>query len=297
MNAMDRNGNGTVEYSEFLHHWLGVTRHAKLSGQVHLVVGAINPVYQGLVSRLLDSGSVVVAPSANPERIEMLQESLGYPAGLVTIEHSMCTDQGAAEVARFLMQDLGRLDGVVAHGGLLQSQYDPMLDCFMEKPILESSTSDVMSYVQNLLNSHVNTATTMVPLLNAQESSVNPSYTIVTGGLIDGRPNQVLLGAQWPAVTSMYGFGLALRAATRESRVRVNEIRIGMELNRSEEERMEEPRTRPLSLDIGALATYVAESEKRGQRLRASDNAELEGLLHHFGAFQVDCRASLLEQM
>merc|ERR1719379_1917695 len=117
ISTMDRNGDGRVEYNEFLHHWLGVTRNAKLSGQVHLVVGSFGPVYQGLVSRLLDAGSIVVAPSANPERIEMLQESPGYPAGLVTIEHSMCTDQGAAEVARFLMQDLGRLDGVVAHGG------------------------------------------------------------------------------------------------------------------------------------------------------------------------------------
>merc|ERR1719420_1473550 len=141
----------------------------------------------------------------------MLQESLGYPAGLVTIDQSMSTDQGAAEVARFLTQELGRLDGVIAHGGLLQSQTLP-------QSILESSTSDVMSYVQNLLNSHVNSAKAMVPLLKAQESPINPSYTIVTGGLVDGRQNQVLLGAQWPAVTSMYGFGLALRAAAQESR-------------------------------------------------------------------------------
>ena len=70
--------------------------------------------------------------------------------------------------------------------------------------------------------------------------------------------------------------------------MRVNELRIGMQLNRSEEERFANPRGRPLTTDIGSLATYVAESNLSGSRLRCSDEVELEGLLHRFGGFSSD---------
>jgi len=268
------------------------TRNANLAGQVHMFVGDFGPVHTGLISRMLDAGSTVVAPSRKLDDLEMLQETLGYPAGLVTYNASPSTTDGAAEVVQMVKQELGRLDGVVAHGGLIHSHPDHPWES--EKgSILDSSPEEVMGYVQSLLVSHVGAAQNLMPLLESQDEMISPSYTILTGGLKDGRKDWMHMGAEGPALTSMYGLGLALRGATKASRVRVNEIRIGMELNRSDDERMSEPRSRPLSLDIGALATYVAESTLKGHRLRASDNVELDGLLHRFGAFQIERRVGI----
>lgn len=263
-------------------------RRANLAGQVHMVIGPLGPVSQGLVSQLLNAGSTVVMPSDKHDSIAILHETLNYPAGLVTIDQSMSTKDGAMEVLEFVKQELGRLDGVVAHGGLVQGPDESQ----QRQSILETTPGDVMSYVQSLLVPHVVSANIMIPFLETQGSTINPSYTIVTGGLKDGRKNSAFelgwmqLGAEGPSLTSMYGFGLALRSATQKSKVRVNELRIGMDLNRSDGERMSHPRSRPLSLDIGALATYVAESDVKGKRFRASDNAALEELLHQHGAFQ-----------
>jgi len=280
--------------SHSVHELSHATRRANLSGQVHLLVGALGPVHVGLVTRMLDADSIVVAPSGKLEGLEMLQETLGYPAGLVTMHQSVSSSEGAMEVVSMIKQELGRLDGVVAHGGLVHARGDhPWEDVnrasshLSQGSILDSSPEVVMAHIQELLVTHVSTARAMMPLLESQDSALSPSYTFVTGGLQDGRKDWMQFGAEGPALTAMYGFGLALRGATTDSRVRVNEVRIGMELNRSDDERMSDPRSRPLSLDLGALATYVAESKMKGQRLRASDNVELDGLLHRFGAFQV----------
>ena len=160
------------------------------------------------------------------------------------------------------------------------------------RSILYTTPDEVMAYVQSLVAPHVGAAHAYMPLLEQQAQkdprNSSPSYTVVTGGLNDGRIEHVPMGAEGPALTAMYGFGLALRCAASDSlsSVRVNELRIGMQLNRSEEERFADPRGRPLTTDIGSLATYVAESNLSGLRLRCSDDVELEGLLHHFGGFQ-----------
>lgn len=267
---------------------VNATRAANLSGQVHLLVGALGPVHVGLAARMLDANSTVVVPSRDLDHLEMFKEALGHPAGLVTVNQSASTSDGAAEVVDFIKHELGRLDGVVAHGGLVHSHagHPWAAENVSRGTILDRSPGQVMDYVQSLLVSHVGAAQAMIPFLELQNSNISPSYAILTGGLKDGRKDWMQFGAEGPALTSMYGFGLALRGATRQSRVRVNEIRVGMELNRSDDERMSEPRSRPLSLDIGALATYIAESSLKGQRLRASDNVELDGLLHRFSAFQ-----------
>ena len=161
------------------------------------------------------------------------------------------------------------------------------------RSILHTTPGEVMAYVQSLVAPHVGAAHAYMPLLEQQgqqDPRSSPSYTVVTGGLKDSRIERVPMGAEGPALTAMYGFGLALRCAASDSlsTVRVNELRIGMQLNRSEEERFANPRGRPLTTDIGSLATYVAESNLSGSRLRCSDEVELEGLLHRFGGFSSD---------
>ena len=100
------------------------------------------PVHTGLISRMLDAGSIVVAPSRKLDDLEMLQEALGYPAGLVTFNASPSTTDGAAAVVQMVKQELGRLDGVVAHGGLVHSHPDHPWES--EKgSILDSSPEEV----------------------------------------------------------------------------------------------------------------------------------------------------------
>ena len=96
-------------------------RTADLSGQVHAVVGALGPVYVGITTRLLDAGSVVVAAGRNDYLLDELQSSLGRPVGLITVNETPSTTEGAEALRQYISTNLGRLDGVVAHGGLVHS--------------------------------------------------------------------------------------------------------------------------------------------------------------------------------
>ena len=96
-------------------------RTADLSGQVHAVVGALGPVYAGITTRLLDAGSVVVAAGRNVDLLDELQSTLGRPVGLITVNETPSTTEGAEALQQYISTNLGRLDGVVAHGGLVHS--------------------------------------------------------------------------------------------------------------------------------------------------------------------------------
>jgi fermentation-respiration switch protein FrsA (DUF1100 family) len=111
-----------------------------------------------------------------------------------------------------------------------------------------------------------------------------PTYTFLTGGL---RAKETSLQAEGPALTSLYGLGLSLRAATTQSQVKVNELRIALHLNESDEERMHNAK-RSLSLDLGLLTAYLNEKSynslmcSKGMRYRVQTNEELEELLLRF---------------
>ena len=153
------------------------------------------------------------------------------------------------------------------------------------RDLLETPTQQILDEIALLVGSHHNAARVLMPLLHQQSKmdETLPSYTLLTGGLTQESAH----GAEAPSISAMYGLGLALRESSkRYINVRVNEIRLGMQVNRSDAERMAAPRARPLSLDLGSLCSYIAEAQiDRGHRMRINTNADLDDLLWKYNAF------------
>ena len=268
-------------------------RAPELKGKTLVVVGGCGPVGQGLAAGLLEGGATVVVPSRSAEKLAELRANLGHPAGLATL-HGGFGEEGPPEgrpIADQILQEFGRVDGVVAHGGLIRS--DTLGARVAGLPILEIPGESILEDVNQLLGLHLRAAQALLPLMAQvakQEPGAAPGYTLVTSGL-DGPDGEAQVQAEGPAMTALYGLGLALRnsAAALHHPVRVNEVRVAMQINRTDSERLAQPRVRPLSLDLGRLAGYLAEwgpHAVQGLRVRARSSPELEVLLKHFASVQ-----------
>ena len=118
------------------------------------------------------------------------------------------------------------------------------------------TSDDFASSSSRLSNLHFSAAKTLIPKL---EASTNASYTFVTGdggGHISGKRSA--LGE----LNSYHIWGLSaamrLELALTNPNIACREVRVGLPVNRSEEERLKEPRDRPLSEDIGDLCAGLA---------------------------------------
>jgi len=250
-------------------------------------------VAQGLAAGLLEGGATVVVPSRSAEKLAELRDCLGHPAGLATLHGGFAEGpvDGPPPIADQILSEFGRVDGVVAHGGLIRS--DTLGAGVAGRPILAVPGEKVLEDVSQLLGLHLRAAQALLPLMARvakQEPGAAPGYTLVTSGL-QGPRAEAHVQAEGPAMTALYGLGLALRnaAAAMDVPVRVNEVRLAMQINRADSERLAEPRQRPLSLDLGHLTGYLAEWGPRapqGLRVRARSGPELEELLDHFAAPQ-----------
>lgn len=252
------------------------------------VVGRLGPIFQGVTARLLDAGAIVVAPSLDTTGLDELQNNLGRPAGLLTVQGTLARKDGAKHLTDIIKYEVGKLHGVVAHGGL-DGVYHNENTNIVGRDFLKTPTKDILDEIAHLVGTHHHAACILMPLLNqlAEATPALPSFTLLTGGLAempDSRDQQT--GAEGPVLTAMYGFGLALRRAAFNSKVRVNEIRLGMHVNRCDSERMADPRVRPLSLDLGTLCSYIAESPvDRDRRIRINNNSDLDKVLDTYDAF------------
>jgi len=253
------------------------------------VVGRLGPIFQGVTARLLDAGAIVVAPSLDKTALDELQDNLCNPAGLLTVQGTLAHKDGAKHLTDIVKYEVGKLHGVVAHGGL-DGVYHNENTSIVGRNFLKTPTKDILDELTHLVGTHHHAACILMPLLNqlAEATPALPSFTLLTGGLPcvvpDSSDQQT--GAEGPVLTSMYGFGLALRRAAWNSKVRVNEIRLGMHVNRCDSERMADPRVRPLSLDLGTLCSYIAESPvDRDRRIRINNNADLDQVLVSYDAF------------
>lgn len=248
------------------------------------VIGRMGPIFQGVTARLLEAGAVVVAPSLNKAGLEELQNSLGQPAGLLTVKGTLSHKDGAKELIDMVKYDVGKLHGVVAHGGLDGVYHNEK--SIIERDILATRTEDILDELAHVVGNHHHAARVLMPLLDeiAEATPALPSFTLLTGGMEDG--NRQHFGAESPVISAMHGLGLALRSSAVTSKVRVNEIRVGMHVNRSDSERMKNPRMRPLSSDLGRLCSYIAESPvDRGRKICVSTNDNLEEVLASYDAF------------
>ena len=259
-------------------------RKPNLAGKIITVVGGLGPVGHGLVTSLIESGATVIIPSRFQEKLDELRDKLGSPAGLCTLHGGFADDE--SNVAEKIKYEFGKIDGVIAHGGLIRS--DTLGTGVVGKSILKVSPEEVLEDTRILLRLHLTAAQALIPMLESKigkESwESHPPYTFLTGGL---REEETSLQAEGPALTSLYGLGLSLRAATSQSQVKVNELRIALHLNESDEERMRKAK-RPLSLDLGLLTAYINEKSYnslmclKGMRYRVQTNEELEELLLRF---------------
>ena len=75
-------------------------------------------MFQGVATRFLEAGAIVVAPSLDENGLKDLQNNLGSPAGLFTVHGTFSNTEQANELVRIVKSEVGRLDMVVAHGGL-----------------------------------------------------------------------------------------------------------------------------------------------------------------------------------
>ena len=261
-------------------------RKPNLAGKIITVVGGLGPVGHGLAASLIESGATVIIPSRFQEKLDELSDKLGSPAGLCTLHGGFADDDSNSNVVEKIKYEFGKIDGVVAHGGLIRS--DTLGTGVVGKSILKVSPEKVLEDTQILLRLHLTAAQALIPMLESKIGTESweshPPYTFLTGGL---REEETSLQAEGPALTSLYGLGLSLRAATSQSQVKVNELRIALHLNESDEERMHKAK-RPLSLDLGLLTAYLNERSynslmcTKGMRYRVQTNEELEELLLRF---------------
>ena len=132
---------------------------------------------------------------------------------------------------------------------------------------------------------HVNAAQALLPLLvssAARGQGNSPSYTLVTGGF-ENQFFESQLQAEVFTLTSLHGLSVALRNAKSRLPVRINELRIALQINRAERDREREPRFTPLSRDIGRIAASLATGNRAlnpdGSRFSVNSNAELSSLI------------------
>ena len=245
---------------------------------------------QGLAAGLLDGGATVVVPSRSAEKLAELRANLGHPAGLATLVGGfaeVAPEGSPPPVAQQIISEFGRVDGVVAHGGLIRS--DTLGAGVVGQSLLDVPGPSVIDDVTKLLGLHLRAAQALIPLMARvaqQEPGAAPGYTLVTSGL-QGPEAEAHVQAEGPAMTSLYGLGLALRNATAAggSPVRVNEVRVAMQINETDSLRLSSAGARPLSLDLGTLTGYLSEwraGAPSGLRVRVRNNSELDALLNRF---------------
>ena len=245
-----------------------------------LTIFRINKTFQALfrvLAILIESRAIVIIPFRFREKLDKLRDKLGSPAGLCTLHGGFANDD--SNVVEKIKYEFGKIDGVVAHGGLIRS--DTLGTGVVGKLILKVSPEEVLEDTRILLRLHLTAAQALIPMLESKIGTESwesyPTYTFLTGEL---RAKETSVQAEGHVLTSLYGLGLSLRADTTQSQVKVNELHIALHLNESDEERMHNAKRSP-SLDLGLLTAYHKEKSykslmcSKGMRYRVQTDEEL----------------------
>lgn len=240
---------------------------------------------KGITQGLLRAGATVIVNSRSTERLLQCSKELDYPDKLVTIHGSLLPGFAAATVQRGL--SAMPLDHVVAHGAVRywSKKGDDDETHSIRRPaagLLQMSTDEFSLTSSHLASLHFSAAQELVPRI--QFSNGSSSYTFVTG---DGGGHPSRKRSSFGEINSHHVRGLssALRNEKLE-RVNCREIRVGLPVNRPQEERIMNPRERPLSEDIGTLCAGLAANVDRkddaGTLIEVSDQHILESLIQHY---------------
>jgi len=227
-----------------------------LINQTCWVVGGVGVIGRGITRALLQSGATVIVNSREESRLQRLQSDLGNPDRLILVPGSLLPGFAESTVEKVLANNTA-LHHVVAHGAVRYWTKDSGSDetySIDNRRLLDMSAEEFSSASGQLARLHFNAASALLPRLEglSEFDGTKTSYTFVTGDG-GGHSSGKRTGAGELNAHHIWGLSSGLRNELKNSKVAVREVRVGLKVNRSEEERKSAPRQRPLSEDIGNL--------------------------------------------
>jgi len=272
------------------------TAGMSLAGQTCWIVGGVGVIGRGITRGLLKAGATVIVNSRSPSRLDNVRSELGNPERLITVHGSLLPGYAPKTVSETL-QSIPNLNHVVAHGAV--RWWDPhgacdetySLNIRGSSRLLEMTPEDFACAGAQLASLHFSAAQELVP--RVQASGGRTTYTFVTGDG-SGKPGGKRTAMGEINSHHVWGLSAALRnelSSPSDSNGMVcRDLRIGIPINRSDEERTVNSRKRPLSEDIGDLcASMAAEKsyqEDNGKLISINDEEKLQSLLNHYGELE-----------
>jgi NAD(P)-dependent dehydrogenase (short-subunit alcohol dehydrogenase family) len=279
-----------------------------LVGQTVWIVGGVGVVGRGIARGLLQAGATVIVNSRSEERLDRILHDLQHPSRLIAIHGSLQPEQAYDTVTRALQQpeilsssSSDGLDHVVAHGAVrywstLQAGCDETFSLTKpkNKHFLDLTTQEFLLASSTLAQMHFAAAQQLIPQLQKPKShhnnNVQRTYTFVTG---DGGGHPSSLRTPMGELNSHHVWGLSAalrREFHSDPTVWMRELRVGMPVNRPLDVREADPRTRPLSEDIGDLvAGLVVTAQDHHQTIKSTSSSSFlrsfsqekaDGLIH-----------------
>lgn len=277
MPAMRRRIGGLVEQTRSSGSPVSApsTEPSALTGQIAWVVGGVGVVGRGICRGLLKAGATVIVSSNSQARLDVLHEDMGSHANLIGVKGTM-RPSGAQELVSQVMEMTSlRLNHVVAHCGVRwwrnlregERGLESELGLGRAGQGLDEDPKEFAERAAQLPVLHYTAAQLLLPRL---EDIPGSSYTFVTGGAGEQRSIEAQVNAH-----GVWGLAAALRAQYASSPVRVSELRVNVPIDRPAAVRAEDPRERPLSVDLGELCAGLV----------ASPSADVQGL-HKFDTLE-----------
>jgi len=251
-----------------------------LVGKTCWVVGGVGVVGKSITRSLLRAGATVIVNSRSSSRLDSLVADLDFPDRLVAVHGSLLPGKATKTVSETLRDTT--LDHVVAHGAVRWWASDKGDETFSldivpgrGRRFLEAMTPEEFSYSSSQLATfHFSAAQSLLP--RVQFSSGKGTYTFVTG---DGSGKPGGKRSTMAEINSYHLWGLAAAmrsemAVSDTNNVLVREIRIGISMNRAEEEIAHDPRERRLSEDTGDICAGLISNPNTSEEVLNIDSVE-----------------------
>jgi len=250
-----------------------------LTNQTAWVVGGVGVVGRGITRGLLQVGATVIVNSRSEERLQKIQDTLGYPENLITVNGSLLPGEASYTTSRTLEKI--PLHHVVAHGavrwwarqtpGTYDNIYEYKAGCDetyalnikANEKLLDMRIEEFGPNSCQLASLHLNAAQSLIPRLYG----TNPTYTFVTGDG-SGKPGGDRTAMGEINSHQVWGLSAALRHELRNSKVICREIRVGIPVQDHEKN------NEPVSEDIGDLCAGLVSHPRENGRLIKLDKFE-----------------------
>jgi len=216
---------------------------------------------------LLRAGATVIVNSRSSSRLDALVADLENPERLVAVHGSLLPGKATKTVNKTLRDTT--LNHVIAHGAVRWWASEKGDETFSldivpgrGSRLLDAITPEEFSYSSSQLATlHFSAAQSLIP--RVQFADGRGCYTFVTG---DGSGKPGGKRSSMAEINSyhLWGLAAALRREMKltDSNVLVQEIRVGISMNRAEEEIEQDPREHKLSEDTGDIcAGLISKSD------------------------------------